>query len=167
MKRTAFHRCAFALSATLLVTIAACKQPDGTIPTPTGEQPNKIEDISRDLQNLAAKDGNAPVELADDLSSLDPIQRPPDKITQLSKDLAGALAGRPLSDADARRVAELVFVAVSARELSESQIEQVSADLRTTLTGIGADAQAADRVSATATELASSITRNRKRWYHR
>jgi hypothetical protein len=167
MKQTVFHRTAMAFSAALLLVTFGCKQPDGTMPAPTGEQPNKIEDISRDLQNLAAKDGNAPAELADDLSSLDSFQRPPEKITQLSKELAGALGGTSLSDADAKRVANLVFVAVSARELSESQIEKVSADLRTTLTSLGAQAQAADRVSATATELASSITRNRKRWYHR
>jgi hypothetical protein len=167
MKQTVSRCAAVALSAALLLATAGCKQPDGAMPAPTGEQPNKIEDISRDLQNLAAKDGNAPAELADDLSSLDSMQRPPEKITQLSKELAGALGGTSLSDGDAKRVANLVFVAVSARELSESQIEKVSADLRTTLTALGAQAQAVDRVSATAADLASSVTRNRKRWYHR
>jgi hypothetical protein len=40
-------------------------------------------------------------------------------------------------------------------------------DLQTALIGVGAETQAAARVSTTAKALASEITRNRKRWYHR
>ena len=144
-----------------------CRQPDGTMPVPDGEQPNKIEDISRDLQNVAASDTNAPGELADDLSSVDPLKRPPEQITALSKHLGTALGGRQLSDADAEKMAHLLFVALAGRELSESQIEQVGADLRATLMSVGAEAQAAEQVSTAAQELTSAITRNKKRWYHR
>src|SRR5688572_19010711 len=74
-----------ASGAALLLILVACKQPDGAMPVPTGEQPNKLEDISRDLQNLAARDANAPSELSDDLSSLDALRRPPESINELSR----------------------------------------------------------------------------------
>ena len=151
----------------LLLTLAACKQPDGAMPVPTGEQPNKLEDISRDLQNLAARDANAPSELSDDLSSLDAVRRPPESIIELSRRLATALGGTTFSDDDAKRVASLLFVAMSAQELSRVQIEQLGTDLQAALTGIGADAQAAAAVATTAMDLASTITRIRERWYHR
>jgi hypothetical protein len=156
-----------AAGAALLLTLAACRQADGAMPVPAGEQPNKVEDISRDLQNLTSGDANAPIELSDDLSSLDPLQRPAASITAISKDLGAALGGKTLSDADAKRIATLLFVALSARELSDAQIEQVGADLQTTLVAVGAETQAAARVSTAAKSLASEITRNQKRWYHR
>ena len=167
MKQMTRRYAAMATAAALLLTLAACKQPDGAMPVPTGEQPNKLEDISRDLQNLASRDANAPAELSDDLSSMDPVRRPPESITELSRRLATALGGTTLSDADAKRVANQLFVVLTAQELSGSQIEQLGTDLQTTLTGLGADAQAAAAVSTTAKDLASTITRNRKRWYHR
>jgi hypothetical protein len=147
--------------------VAGCKQADGPMPVPEGEQPNKIEDISRDLQNLASSDANAPTELADDLSSVDPLKRPPEQITALSKHLGSALDGRQLSDGDARKMANLLFVALAGRELSESQIEQAGEELRTTLMSVGAEAQVAEQVSTATQELANGITRNKKRWYHR
>jgi len=156
-----------ATGATLMLTLAACKQPEGAMPVPTGEQPNKLEDISRDLQNLASRDANAPMELSDDLASMDPVRRPAESITELSRRLATALGGTTLSDDDAKRVANQLFVVLAAQELSGSQIDQLGTELQTTLTGIGADAQAAAAVSTTAKELASTLTRNRKRWYHR
>jgi hypothetical protein len=167
MKRLTRRYAAMATGAALMLTLAACKQPEGAMPVPTGEQPNKLEDISRDLQNLASRDANAPMELSDDLASMDPVRRPAESITELSRRLATALGGATLSDADAKRVANQLFVVLSAQELSGSQIEQLGTDLQTMLTGVGADAQAAAAVSTTAKELASSITRNRKRWYHR
>lgn len=167
MKRTLVRGGVAATAAALLLTLAACKQPDGPMPVPAGEQPNKIEDISRDLQNVASKDANAPGELADDLSSVDPMRRPPERIVELSKTLSAALGGKSLEDDEAKRIANLLFVVLAGRDLSESQIDQISGDLRTTLTGVGADAQAAQRAADTAEELTVAITRNKKRWYHR
>ncbi len=166
MRRTA-RRSSGVLAAALLGLLAACRQPEGAMPVPTGEQPNKLEDIGRDLQNLSSRDANAPSELTDDLSSLDPMQRPAPRIGELSQGLAAALGGKDLSDADAKRIANQLFVLLSAQELNESQIAQVGTDLQTALTGLGVDAQVATRVSTTATALASDVTRNRKRWYHR
>jgi len=150
-----------------LCVLAGCRQPDGPLPEPTGEQPNKIDDISRDLQNLASGDANARVELSEDLMALDPATRPPEQVNALLEGLSGALAGTDPAQAETDKMANLLFVAASARELSGSQIERVVTDLRETLVSVGADPAAADRASAAAGDLANAMTRNRKRWYHR
>lgn len=137
------------------------------MPEPTGEQPNKIDDIGRDLQNLASGDPNARLELAEDVMALDPTTRPPEEVNALLQGLSGALAGTDPSAAEADKMANLLFVAASARELSGSQIETVVTDLRESLVSVGADPAAADRASAAASDLATAMTRNRKRWYHR
>lgn len=147
--------------------LAACRQPEGTIPVPKGDQPNRVDDISRDLMNVARKDANAPSELLDDLTNLEAAPRPPERIKALAQSLVDAVTGRTLPDAEAKRVANLVFVAVAAGDLNAAQIEKVGTDLRDTLVKVGAPTDAADRVSGAAVALASEATANKKRWYQR
>jgi hypothetical protein len=151
----------------LTLTLTGCRQPDGAIPAPQGEQTNRIDDISRDLQNLANKDANAPAELLDDLTYLEPVPRPPARLKELADSLAAALGGATLPDAEARQVATLVFQLVAARDMSESQIEQTAMELRELLVKVGAMPQPADRVAAAGSALAGEVTQNKKRWYHR
>jgi hypothetical protein len=161
-------RCAtLLLGGALLLTIAGCRQPDGTMPAPQGDQTNRIGDISRDLQNLAAKDVNAPDELYDDLTYLEATPRPEPRLRELSQSLATALGGTKLSDEDANTIANHLFVAVSGRDLSEAQVQKVGDDLRASLVGVGASEQAADRAAAATTALAGEVSENKKRWYHR
>jgi hypothetical protein len=156
-----------AAGAALLLMLAGCGQPDGTMPTPQGDQPGRIEDISRDLQNVAGKDPQAPAELLDDLTNLDPAPRPAERLKELSQTLSDALADKPLPDAEAKRLAEVLFSAIAVRDLSETQIDEVGTSLREQLIKVGAQAAAADRAKTAAVALASDVTRNRKRWYHR
>jgi hypothetical protein len=167
MKNTVGRCVTLLLGGTLLLTAAGCRQPDGTMPSPQGDQTNRIGDISRDLQNLAAKDVNAPNELYDDLTYLEATPRPEPRLRELSQALATALGGTKLSDEDATAIANHLFVAVSGRELSEAQVEQVGDDLRASLVGVGADAQAAERAAVATTALAGEVSENKKRWYHR
>jgi hypothetical protein len=134
---------------------------------PQGDQPGRIDDISRDLQNVAGKDAQAPAELLDDLTNLDPAPRPANRLKELSQALSDALADKPLPDAEAKHLAEVLFTAIAVRDLSEKQIEQVGTNLREALVKVGAQAAVADRAKTAAVALASDVTRNRKRWYHR
>lgn len=156
-----------AAALTVVLALAGCRQPDGEVPAPHGDQVNRIEDLSRDLQNLARQDADAPAELLDDLINLEPVPRPEDQLKALADALAAALAGATLPDADAREISTLVFQLVAAREMSESQIEQVSSDLRDLLVKAGAMPEPAERAAAAAADLAGEVTKNRKRWYHR
>lgn len=153
-----------ALLAALLV--AGCRQPDGAIPVPTGEQPNKIEDIARDLQNLAGGDAGARRELLEDLDNLDEHPRPEPPLRDLADVLAAALAGLELDEARARRLADQLFVAATARALSPRQIDQLASDVRGAMLAAGADDRAAERVSVAVRALSEARTENRRRWFH-
>jgi hypothetical protein len=154
--------------AVLLVglSVAGCRQAEGPIPTPVDEQPNKIYDIGRDLQNIARGEAQASQDLLDDLNGLDGTPRPAPLVRDLSTATADAVAGASLADAQAQEIARLLFIALTAEELNAQQIEQVAGDLRAALAGSGADDAQAARVATAATTLQDAITLNRKRWYH-
>lgn len=156
-----------ATSAVVLLTLAGCRQPDGSMPAPQGEQTNRVDDISRDLQNVARGDSNAPAELLDDLTDLESVPRPPARLKELADALSVALRGAKLPDPDAKRISTLIFQMVAARELSEVQIAQTGSDLRDALVKVGATPAAADSVSSAGSALAGEVTENKKRWYHR
>src|SRR5688572_16887937 len=85
----------------MFLVISGCRQADGTLPTPTGEQPNKISDIGRDLQNVAGSSPDAERDLQDDLNGLDSRNKPQPLVRDLSLSLAGALKGKNVSEAQA------------------------------------------------------------------
>jgi|SRR5688572_22345913 len=166
-KRTTRRVACAAATAALLLTLTGCRQPDGTLPAPQGDQANRVDDISRDLQNVARNDSNAPAELLDDLTYLESVPRPPERLKAMADALSAALRGSKLPDAEAKRVATLVFQMVAARELSEAQIAQLGSELRDGLVKAGAMPEAAQRVSSAGAALAGEVTENKKRWYHR
>jgi hypothetical protein len=149
----------------LAIGAAGCRQADGEIPMPQGEDPNKIQDIARDLQNVAGGAADAATDLRDDLDGF-PGMRPPALLRQLTAAVVEALQMKSLPDAQAQELARLLFVAVTAEELSPAQIEQLGNDLEAALASAGADGGAAARVEAAVTELQAAVTLNRKRWYH-
>lgn len=150
----------------LAVGLMACRQPDGPIPVPAGELENRVEDLSRDLQNIAGRQPAADTELLDDLQTLDVQEPSRPLVLALAEALGGALAGEQLVDADARQLANLLFVAATGRELSTRQIGRIGEDVEAVLLKVGASDPAAQRVAAAVTAIASAVTRNSKRWYH-
>jgi hypothetical protein len=154
------------LTLVVVCTAAGCRQADGPIPTPIDEQPNKIEDIGHDLQNIARGDAEAEGDLLDDLEGLDGTPRPQSLVRALSAATADAVRGASLADAQAQEVARLLFIVMTAEELNARQIEQFTGDLRTALTGAGADEATATRAAESGSALQEAITLNRKRWYH-
>jgi hypothetical protein len=151
----------------LVMALAGCRQPDGSMPLPGGEQANRVDDISRDLQNVARSDSNAPAELLDDLTYLESVPRPPGRLKELGDALTVSLRGAKLPDPEAKQVSTLIFQVVAAQDLSESQIAQIGSDLRAALVKAGSTPEAADRVAAAGSALASDVSQNKKRWYHR
>jgi hypothetical protein len=149
-----------------IVVAVGCRQPDGAVPEPAGEQPNKLSDIARNLQNMTASQAGADGELLDDLDNLDSRNRPRPLVQSLAQSMGAALSGKSLSEPQAQQLARHLFVVVTGSELSERQIDQASSALRQSLVDVRADPAAADRVAAAASALGSEITRNRDRWYY-
>ncbi len=166
MTRTIAGDAARAALVGVLLVLAGCRQADGQRPVPTDEQPNKIHDVGRDLQNLAGGQADAAADLLADLRGLD-ADPPPEKLTQeVQAALQDALAGKSLADAEAQQLANFLFTAATGRELSTRQILKVGEDVKALLLKVGASEAAAQRASAAITAVGSAATRNAKRWYH-
>ena len=167
MTRRQFERRAVTAAAFGAVVGTGGRQAEGTRPVPQDDQPNRIEDVSRDLKNVARKDPNGRAELLDDLTNLENTPRPAERLGALAQSLSDALGGTNLPDAEAKRLADLLFVARTPGNLSGAQIEQVGTELQETLITVGVGPEPAGRVSAAAIALAKDGAANPKRWYHR
>lgn len=148
------------------VATTACRQPEGPLPTPRGEAPNKLQDIGRDIGNVSLGHENADQELFEDVSELDGTFRPAPLVRALIDAVVQAVGATAISETKAHEVARLLFVVVTAEGLNADQIETLGADLAAALKGAGADGAAADRAATAATALQSAITLNVRRWYH-
>jgi hypothetical protein len=155
-----------AIMAITMLAGAGCRQPDGDMPVPAGEQPNKINDIGHDLQNVARGDAEAPKDLLDDLDGLDENRRPQALLGQLSAAMSEAVKDKPLSDMQGQELAQLLFVTTTADGLSPRQIDKLVADFRDAMMKNGIEQPSADKVASAATSFQSAFTLNRKRWYH-
>jgi hypothetical protein len=89
----------------LTVVLIACRQPDGPIPAPTGDQVNHIAKVRRDVLNVAAGQPDAVRELNDDLYNWGDPAPPRPLVDSLTETLATALSGESPSEAAAQDIA--------------------------------------------------------------
>jgi hypothetical protein len=150
----------------LALAVAGCRQSDGDVPRPQGEQVNKAEDISRDLQGVASAEQGALNDLRDDLGNLAGEAPPSHLVSELSARLGTALAGLTLTDEGARQLADKLFVATTARDLSERQQVMVRSEVTGALTSAGVPQARAEPVGEVVAEIQTAIGQNRKRWWH-
>ena len=150
------------------LSLGACRQADGPIPTPSQTVQEELVDVSRDLQNVAAaSDPQAAKDLSDDLRKYTPRENARPAVDQLSQRTAGVLVGVALTEQDAQRLAHVLWVSVAARELSERQIESLQNDVRALLTSIGVAEEKAQPVAAQVADVQGVVTDRPRRWYER
>lgn len=147
--------------------VAGCRQPDGTMPQETGEVPNRLVDISRDLQSAAGGDGQAATDLGDDLAVFvgAPGADGDAETRELARRVTAAVAGRTLPADASERLARQLWQVVAATDLSARQIEKLQEDVKQTMTGIGVAEDAAATVAAQVPEVQNAVTDRTKRWY--
>jgi len=150
----------------LVLGAAGCRQSDGALPTPAGEQVNKTGDIARDLLNVASGQAGAPEDLRQDIEGLTAAPPPPHLAEALSARLAEALKGLALNEETANKLAGQLFVAVGGRDLSERQIATLKQDIAATVTQGGASAEHAAAVGDVVGEIQAALGTNRRRWWH-
>ena len=136
------------------------------MPIPVDDQPNRVEDIGRDLKNVASGQPEAESELLSDVLTLDHEEPALPLAQEVVRELVSALRGTQLGDAESQQLARALFVASAGRDLSRRQIGRVAEDVTAALVKAGAAEAAAERASAAVRALAASVTRNQKRWYH-
>jgi hypothetical protein len=158
---------AISVSVALLVVAAGCRQPDGAMPPETGEVPNRLVDIGRDLQSAASGDSQAGADLGDDLAVFvgQPGEKGDAETRELSRRVAAAIAGKPLPGDASERLARQLWHAVAASDLSARQVEKLQEDLKETMTGLGVAEPQAQAVVTQVAEVQKAVTDRTARWY--
>jgi hypothetical protein len=146
--------------------VAGCRQADGEVPVPVGEQQNKVQDLARDLQHIAAHEPDAEKDFVEDMMGLDSKPRPEPAVRDIATSLSAALGGKDLALPKAQPIADALFTIAVSQQASQRQIQLNGGVLRQRLTEAGVETAAADRVTAAADILSNAVTENRKRWYH-
>jgi hypothetical protein len=152
----------------LLVSLglAGCRQADGAMPTPGGDDPNRIEDMTRGLQGLPASDDEAVEGLAGDLLVwTDQVDGAVPPTRDLAQKVVDAIRGRTLNEESARRLAQTLWMTSSARDLSDRQIEDLERQMRMALDAIGAAPDKAQAAAEQAAAVQRIVTDRERRWY--
>lgn len=135
------------------------------MPVPEGETPNRLHDISRDLQSVAGGEMQARQDLADDLLVFGEPADVGAALQELSKRTSDVVAGKNLSEQDAERLAHQLWVSAAARELSQRQVETLQNDMHGLLVSIGVTEDHAQQVAAQVGEVQRIVTERPRRWY--
>ena len=157
----------FTLLLITAVVSGACKQGDGPMPAKSGDVPNRLNDLKRDLEAVVSGDQQAVQDLTDDLMVF--IDEPEGQAMTkaMSTAICSMLVNRPVNDEMQTKIVNLMWTGVAARELSERQVDALKDDVRNTLLAVGVtqpDANlAADRVG----QVQNAVTLRTRRWYER
>ena len=150
----------------LPLMLAGCRQADGPMPEPGGEVPNRLADISRDLQAVARGDAQARQDLAEDVVVfVESDGEARMAVNELSRRTAEVVSGSRLSEQSAQRLAQQLWTAAAARELSQRQVETLQGEMHALLVEIGVPEDRAENVATQAGEAQRLLTGRVKRWY--
>lgn len=148
------------------LSLSACRQADGPVPTPTEERQQELVDVSRDLQNIAtSRDPRAPQDLAEDLRKYAPESGDEPAVDELSRRAARVLPGVNLTEQVAQQLAHNLWLTISAREMSARQIETLQNDVQSLLVSVGVAEENAQQVAAQVGDVQEAVTDRQRRWY--
>jgi hypothetical protein len=149
----------------LLLLAAACRDADGPIPAPTGDEADEVYELSRDILNVAGGDPQAFQELTDDLGTQGPLETGQPRAAALAKSLQGALVGRQISQEQAKRLADDLYIVLAGDKLSPGQVEAVQTRVSGLLREVGTPEGAIAPVRDSITSVQALVNPGRKRWW--
>ena len=153
------------IGAVLLLS-SGCRQPDGPVPTPNATVQEELGDVARDLQYIAAaRDPQAPKDLADDLRKYARRPSAVPAVDELSRRTAGAVVGIQLTEQAAERLTHNLWLSVAARDIRERQIESLQNDTHSLLVSVGVAEDRAQQVAVQVGEVQRAVTGRPRRWY--
>ena len=154
-----------ALILLVALSVGACRQADGPIPTPNAATQNEIDDMSRDLRGIAARDAESQKWLADDLQKYTEDSSLYPAFNELARRTSAVVQGTKLSEQAAKQLAHDLWLAVSAREMSERQVEALQMDFQTVLVSAGVPEPNVQPVTEQVVEVQRLVTMRPRRWY--
>jgi hypothetical protein len=156
----------YGLIGAAVLTLCGCRQPDGSVPTPDATVQEELGDVSRDLQYIAAaRDPEAPTNLADDLRKYAQRSSAVPAVDELSRRTAGAIAGSQMTEQAAQRLTHNLWLSVAARDISERQVESLQNDTQSLLVSVGVAEDRAQQVAVQVGEVQRVVTMRPRRWY--
>jgi hypothetical protein len=135
------------------------------MPRAEGEIPNRLGDLSRDLQAIAGGDQQARQDFVDDLKVFTRAQSASTAVEPFGRRVADAVADAKLNEQAAQQLAHTTWTVVAATELSERQIDALQTELKTNLVTAGVPAERAETVAADVSVVQKTITTRPRRWY--
>ena len=148
-----------------LLLLGGCRQADGPMPETNPEAMDRLDDLGRDLQNVAAGDPAALSELSDDLAVFAESGEALEAAAELSRRVAEAIGDVELPVERAAQLANGLWVVMAGRELSEVPMEAVREELRLDLVTVGASEDAAAAVAAQVSTAQQAVSTRPRRWY--
>ena len=157
----------YALVLAAAFSAGACKQGDGPLPAKTGDVPNRILDLKRDLETVIAGDQTAVKDLTDDLSVFTEEPEGQTAIRALSNTVCSMLVNRAPTDEALTRIVTILWTAAAANELSERQVDALKDDMRTVLTSVGVSQPDANLAAGRVGDVQNAVRLRTRRWYER
>jgi len=149
----------------LIILAAACRSPDGPIPQPTGDEPDEVYELSRDILNVAGGDPQGFKEMTDDLGTLGSLETGQPRAAALGKSLLNALVGRQPTEAQAKRLADDLFIVLAGDQLSPGQVDAVQTRVSGLLRELGSPENTIGPVRDSITAVQQLVNPGRKRWW--
>jgi hypothetical protein len=150
----------------LAVTAAGCRQPDGALPTPKGEEvPNRLADLSRDLMAVGRGETQARQDFADDLRVFTKTPGGEKAAVEFGLSLGDAVLGAKVTEQSAQQLAHTSWTVVGATELSERQSQALVADVKSQLLALGVPEDKSAAAAAKVETVQKTISTRPRRWY--
>jgi len=160
-------RLAYILPVVLGAALVACRQPDGEMPPRSGDVPQRLVDLGRDLEGVAAGDKQATTDLTDDLLV---FTEEPDGMAStraMTAKIGPMLTNRTLNADTVTRLSTLLWTTVAAREFSERQVDKLKDDTRELFVSIGVAQLDANHAAECVGTVQKAVTLRNRRWYER
>jgi hypothetical protein len=161
------RRIVHVLVLVVAVSAGGCKQGDGSFPVKTGDVPNRLSDLKRDLEAVVGGDQTATKDLADDLAVFADTEEGRAAVSALSNTISPVLVKRTLTDEAMTRIVTVMWTASAARDLSERQVDGLKDEMRTVLTSAGVSQADANLVAGRLGDVQNAVTLRTRRWYER
>jgi len=149
------------------VGVSACKQGDGALPAKSGDVPNRLGDLKRDLEAVIGGDQRAIDDFADDLRVF--TEEPDGQMmtNAMATTVGSMLVSRRVNDEAQTKIVSLLWTAVAARELSERQVDALKDDVRNTLLSVGVTQPDANLAAGRVGDVQKAVTVRTRRWFER
>jgi len=146
---------------------AGCRQPDGTWPKENEDTPNRLHDLQRDLQSVAAGEADAPKDLADDLAVFAEQPAGASAARNLADGVSTSIRKRNASEDACKQLASILWKAVASRQISARQADSLKDDMRGVLVSIGVAQAEANAVAERIDQTQKAVNVRPRKWYER